>query len=64
MPQPTKVCVGANAEALLIAASESRELHATLAALPAVYREVVVLRELEGLAYSEIAEIAAVRLEL
>lgn len=47
-------------EAALARADEARELHARLAALPAEYREVVVLRELEGLAYKEIAAIIGV----
>jgi len=37
-------------------------LREALADLPAAYREVVVLRELEGLSYKEIAGIAAVPL--
>ena len=42
-------------EALLVADSERRQLLAALAELPVSYREVVVLRELEGLSYAEIA---------
>jgi RNA polymerase sigma-70 factor (ECF subfamily) len=42
-------------EALLVAESERRQLLAALAELPVSYREVVVLRELEGLSYAEIA---------
>ena len=49
-----------NAEALLIAEGENQQLYAALADLPLLYRDIVVLRELEGLAYSEIAEIAGV----
>jgi RNA polymerase sigma-70 factor, ECF subfamily len=44
-----------SAETLLVAASEREQLLSALAELPASYREVVVLRELEGLSYSEIA---------
>ena len=33
-------------------------MHQTLEALPVEYREVLVMRELEGLAYKEIAEVA------
>jgi RNA polymerase sigma factor (sigma-70 family) len=47
-------------EAALVRADESRQLHARLAGLPSEYREVVVLRELEGLAYKEIAAIVGV----
>ena len=44
-----------SAETLLVAESERQQLLAALAELPVSYREVVVLRELEGLSYSEIA---------
>jgi RNA polymerase sigma-70 factor (ECF subfamily) len=44
-----------SAETLLVAESEREQLLSALAELPANYREVVVLRELEGLSYSEIA---------
>ena len=47
-------------EALLIADGERARLYAALAELPDVYREVVVLRDLEGLAYAEIAEVAGI----
>jgi RNA polymerase sigma-70 factor (ECF subfamily) len=33
-------------------------VHQTLEALPIEYREVLVMRELEGLSYKEIAEVA------
>ena len=33
-------------------------MHQTLEALPIEYREVLVMRELEGLSYKEIAEVA------
>ena len=42
--------------------SDSRLVRQALEALPAEYREAVVLRDLEGLSYKEIAEIAAVPL--
>jgi RNA polymerase sigma-70 factor, ECF subfamily len=44
-----------SAEMLLVAESEREQLLSALAQLPAHYREVVVLRELEGLSYGEIA---------
>ncbi|HWE16960.1 MAG TPA: sigma-70 family RNA polymerase sigma factor [Hyphomicrobiaceae bacterium] len=44
-----------SAETLLVAESEREQLLSALAELPAHYREVVVLRELEGLSYGEIA---------
>jgi RNA polymerase sigma-70 factor, ECF subfamily len=44
--------------ASLLERGAAREaLHAALAELPAVFREVVVLRELEGLSYKEIAAV-------
>ena len=43
-------------EAQVIAASERQALLSALAKLPLKYREVIVLREMEGLSYLEIAE--------
>ena len=43
-------------EAAIIAATERSELLAALSRLSVDHREVIVLRELEGLSYSEIAE--------
>jgi RNA polymerase sigma-70 factor, ECF subfamily len=40
----------------VIAESERQQLMAALAKLPLKYREVIVLREMEGLSYLEIAE--------
>jgi RNA polymerase sigma-70 factor (ECF subfamily) len=45
-----------SAESALMAAEEKRRLLAALAVLSVDYREVIVLRELEGLTYNEIAE--------
>ncbi|HEV8096331.1 MAG TPA: sigma-70 family RNA polymerase sigma factor [Burkholderiales bacterium] len=42
--------------------SDARSLHACIAGLPREYREVIVLRELEGLAYREIGAIVGVPL--
>ena len=47
-------------EAALMQAEALRDANARLAALPAEYREVVVLRELEGLSYKEIATVVGV----
>ncbi|HYM10375.1 MAG TPA: sigma-70 family RNA polymerase sigma factor [Bryobacterales bacterium] len=47
-------------EAVLVASADSRLLWAALNELPAVQREALVLRELEGLSYKEIAEIAGI----
>ena len=49
-------------EAVLLQRISARELHAAIEELPLEYREVFVLRELEGLSYKEIATIAAVPL--
>lgn len=51
-----------NAEAVLIAEGEARRLYAALAELPLAYRDIIVLREMENLSYSEIAEIAGIAL--
>ena len=40
----------------MIAACERQQLISALAKLPLKYREVIVLREMEGLSYLEIAE--------
>jgi RNA polymerase sigma-70 factor (ECF subfamily) len=47
-------------ESLAIASAEREQLARALSALPAQYREVLVLRELEGCSYKEIAEIAGI----
>ena len=44
-----------SAEVQLVAESDRQQLLAALAAMPVNYREVIVLRELEGLSYEEIA---------
>jgi RNA polymerase sigma-70 factor (ECF subfamily) len=43
-------------EAILIAAEDGERVRRALAALPAALREALVLREINGLAYREIAE--------
>lgn len=45
-----------SAESLLIAAGERQQLMSALGELSVDYREVIVLRELEGLSYGEIAQ--------
>ena len=50
----------ANPEALVLRGERSQALRQALDALPAEYREVVVLRELEQFSYQEIAEIAGI----
>ena len=48
-------------EELAVAADEGRRVAEGLARLPSVFREAVVLRDLEGLSYEEIAEVLGVR---
>jgi RNA polymerase sigma-70 factor, ECF subfamily len=47
-------------ETILIAKTESKQLEATIAALPAPFRETLVLRDLQGLSYREIAAVTEV----
>ena len=49
-----------SAEDLLIGHSDRALVREALAELPPAYREVVVLRELEGLSYQDIAQIAGI----
>jgi RNA polymerase sigma-70 factor (ECF subfamily) len=46
----------ASPETMLIEKADSEHLHKAIAALPIAYREVLVLREIEGLSYQEIAK--------
>ena len=48
-------------EELAVAADEGRRVMEGLARVPQVFREAVVLRDLEGLSYEEIAEVLGVR---
>ena len=50
----------ADPEAALVSAATGRNINEAVAALPPEFREVFVLRELEGLSYKEIAEVAQV----
>jgi RNA polymerase sigma factor (sigma-70 family) len=47
-------------EASLIAKADATTLHKAIAALPTSYRETMILRDVQGLSYREIAEITAV----
>ena len=47
-----------DAETALVKSVESKMLREALDELPVKFREVIVLRELEGLSYKEIAEVA------
>ena len=49
-----------NAESALLARAESDRVRAALEALPVAFREVLVLREIEGLSYKEIADVTGV----
>jgi len=49
-----------NPEALLERSRDSETLRQALEGLPEEFREVVVMRELEGMAYKQIAEVAGV----
>src|ERR1700735_310841 len=50
----------ADAEAALLKSADSRMLGEALDKLPVNFREVIVLRELEGMSYKEIAEVTGV----
>jgi RNA polymerase sigma factor (sigma-70 family) len=47
-------------ELAVIVRSEAADLQAAIAALPTVFRETLVLRDIEGLNYKEIAEVTGV----
>jgi len=49
-------------EAMLLRTVESQQLRRALEELPIEFREVVILRDLEGLSYKEIADIASLPL--
>lgn len=53
---------GDNPETILARNEDLQRLNAALEALPLEFREVVVLRDLEGLTYKEIAEVVAIPL--
>jgi RNA polymerase sigma-70 factor (ECF subfamily) len=52
----------ATPDALLLEKADHELLHKTIAELPLEFREILVLRELEGFSYKEISEIAGVPL--
>jgi RNA polymerase sigma factor (sigma-70 family) len=54
--------VGLDPEAQLIQQQTVEQVRGALEALPSDFREVLVLRELEGLSYKEISEVAGVPL--
>jgi len=55
-------CDDLNPEGIVLRNLDAHLLRQALEALPVEFREVMVLRELEGLSYKEIADIAAVPL--
>jgi RNA polymerase sigma-70 factor (ECF subfamily) len=56
----TLAAEGDDPEAALIRATDKRTLDALIAALPAEFRECLVLREMEDLSYKEIAAVTGV----
>jgi RNA polymerase sigma-70 factor (ECF subfamily) len=48
------------AEAKLVSGAESERVRTALGTLPVVFREVLVLREIEGLSYKEISDVTGV----
>ena len=59
-PADDAVPSGNNPEAALIARAEEARLEAAIASLPAVFRDTLVLRDVQGLDYREIAVITGV----
>ena len=51
---------GETAEAKLISRVESERLRRALEALPVTFKEVLVLREIEGLSYKEISDVVGI----
>jgi RNA polymerase sigma-70 factor (ECF subfamily) len=49
-----------NPESTLMRAGDVESVRQAISSLPAIFREVIVLREIEGCAYKEIADIAGV----
>ncbi|MFT3731089.1 MAG: sigma-70 family RNA polymerase sigma factor [Hyphomicrobium sp.] len=47
-------------EAMLIDKTDAEHLHLAIAALPLSYREVLVLREIEGLSYQDISKVLSI----
>jgi RNA polymerase sigma-70 factor (ECF subfamily) len=52
--------VSANAEILQARLNDAEAVRGAVAALPVEFREVIILREMEGLSYREISEMAGV----
>jgi RNA polymerase sigma-70 factor (ECF subfamily) len=50
----------ATPEAAVVAKTDGTQLEAAMQQLPALFREILVLREIEGLSYREIAEVTGI----
>jgi RNA polymerase sigma-70 factor (ECF subfamily) len=61
--QPEHILAGSNAEDRLNRAKDLTELEEAIRSLPAHLREVLVLRDLEGLSYRELADLMGVSIE-
>jgi len=57
---PDAMAAGDTPEAALIARADAAKLEAAIAGLPAVFRDTLVLRDVQGLDYREIAAITGV----
>jgi len=53
---------GADPELQVLASADKETVHRALDGLPGIFREVLVLREMEGMSYKEIADVASVSL--
>jgi RNA polymerase sigma-70 factor, ECF subfamily len=53
---------GADPELQVLASAEKETLHRALEELPDIFREALVLREIEGMSYREIADVTSVSL--
>jgi RNA polymerase sigma factor (sigma-70 family) len=53
---------GKDPEIQMLAGADKETLHRALEELPGIFREVLVLREIEGMSYKEIADVASVSL--
>jgi len=58
----SELAASANSETQLLANADKATVHRALEELPDIFREVLVLREMEGMSYKEIADVASVSL--
>lgn len=59
---PVEVAAAEDTEDLVLSAERRRVLHAAIAALPEIYRAVLVLYDLQGFSYDEMTQILKVNL--